>query len=427
MKDKRENNTKMRKTINGAILLIVLLSPAARLCAQYKTTFELGSIISTSLKKSDTGRAPLIVNNGNATFLNKWVLFAGAQLNENISVYAEIQTLKGFRFANYGMSLMYRPSDDAKVNLEVGKFLVPFGRFLERRWASENPFVDFPLIYEYRTALSAFDLPANASELLRVRGRGDAFQYHTEDGSLQKHQPPVLASGHLPARGAGLRMVSREVYLTGFQLFGTVKGLKYHLGLTNGALSNPADINNSNGLQVHGRIAATPTTGLEIGSSFSSGVYLQKSAVQPTLQAQGRDTEDYRQSAVGLDMSYAYGHLVLFAEVMLNRWQTPFIADDLDVLAFYVEGKYRWLAHFYSAVRLSAMDFAHIPDPLDVDGDSRLSESWDYDIYQFEAATGYFLSRNALLKVLLQLNRTLGVPTGDPRDDLLALQLAVFF
>ena len=414
-----------KKTVKISSFVVLFAASASR--AQYKPNIQIGTILSTSMKKSNVGRSPLIVNGGNATFLNEWTIFLGTALNENISVYAEVQTVNGIKFVNYGLSAIYKSTKNPWFNFEVGKFLVPFGRFLERRWASENPFIDFPLIYEYRTGLSAFDLPQNDSELLRVRGKGNAFQYHDENIIFQKQQRPGLASGHIPVAGAGLRILSREVYLTGFQLFGVGRVFKYHFGVTNGALSNPSDINNSNGIQVHGRVSVTPTTGLEIGSSASSGVYLDKKSVQPQLDVTDRDAEEFRQNAFGLDMSYAFGHFMFFSEFMFNRWESPFVQNNLDAVAFYVEGKYRWLTRFYSATRFSLINFSTIPDPEDIDNDGNLSESWDYDIYQLELVSGYYINRNALAKILLQLNKSLDVPTGDPDDNLFALQLVVFF
>lgn len=407
-------------------LLCALATPPA-LRGQYKPKVELGSIMSTELKKSQSGQTPLRVNDGDASFFNKWVVFLGAQLNDNLSLYAEVQTLNGIRFTVYGLSAIYHSGDNPWLNVEVGKFLVPFGNFLERRWASENPFMDFPLIYEYRTGVSAFDIPHSNSELLRVRGRGASFEYHDDENQLQKQPSPRLSSGHIPRAGSGLRILSREVYLTGFQFFGIGRVLKYYVGATNGALSNPADINNSNGIQVHGRVALTPRTGLEIGASASSGAYLNKATVQADLDLLGQDAESLRQKTVGVDVRYAYAHFMFFSEVLFNRWDSPFISDNLDATAFYIEGKYRWLTRFYTASRFSYINFSQIADPQDVDGDGRLRESWDFDVYQLELASGFYLNRNALAKFLYQINKTVDVPAGDPDDNLLAVQMVVFF
>ncbi|RMD87297.1 MAG: hypothetical protein D6813_13770, partial [Calditrichaeota bacterium] len=276
------------------------------------------------------------------------------------------------------------------------------------------------------TALSAFDLPQNESELLRVRGQGNNFQYsHETRGTSNLKKGVQIFSGHLPRPGSGLRIISRQVYLTGFQIFGQSKKWRYHLGITNGALSNPADINNSNGLQILGRFSVSPFLGLEVGTSFARGSYLDKNSITDYLNENSGKVEDFKQTTLGGDLSYSIGHLLFYTEVLWNRWESPYIRNNLDAVAFYVEGKYTFLTRFYLASRFSLIDFKDINDPQDVDGDGRLRESWDYDVYQFEIGGGYRLNRNALIKALWQINRTREIP--DPEDDLMAFQMVVFF
>lgn len=100
------------------------------------------------------------------------------------------------------------------------------------------------------------------------------------------------------------------------------------------------------------------------------------------LENLGKSVEDFRQMAAGLDVSYSIGHIVFYSEFIFNRWETPFIEEDLDALAFYVEGKYIFFTRFYIAGRFSIIDFADINDPLDIDGDGQFKESWDYDVQQ---------------------------------------------
>lgn len=412
---------------NLCLCVMVVVTSCTASFGQSRPEIEIGSIVSLTYKNSEPGESPLKVNDGDGTFLSQWVLLFGAEISSSLSLYAEVQTINGLRFGNYGLSAIYQPVEWHYLNFEVGKFLVPFGTFLGRRWASENPFVDFPLIYEYRTDLSAFDLPQNQNELLRVRGQGQGFVYHEESLTGQASKAVKTFSGHIPRAGSGLRIISREVYLTGLQIFGTHGWFSYHLGITNGALSNPADVNNSSAPHILGRVRYHPSIGLNVGTSFSWGSYLDKESVRSQLQPAGKSVEDFKQLTAGLDVSYSVGHLLFYSELIFNRWETPFVGESLDALAFYAEGKYTLFTRFYVASRFSLIDFANIDDPLDVDGDGQFRESWDYDMQQLELGLGYRINRNALLKIMGQLNRTLGTLTGDPADDLLALQMVVFF
>jgi hypothetical protein len=414
----------MRRRFCLEIIFGVLIANPA--FAQNLPKIEIGSIMALTYRNGQSGNSPLLVNDGDASFNSDWVLLFGAEINESISLFAEVQTVRGLTFVNYGLSAIYQPPKMPYLNFEVGKFLAPFGSFLGRRWASENPLIGFPLVYEYVTSLSAFDLPANSNELLGARGGGGAIGYHPESGESHGGLPKIQ-SGHLPQPGSGLRIASREVYFTGAQLFGVAGQLRYYLGVANGALSNPADINNTNGLQLHGRLGLRPLTGLEIGSSFSWGAYLDKNAVNAQLEPRGDSAEDFRQTALGFDLTYSIGHVQLFSEFVWNSWESPFVEEKLNSSAFYVESKYTFFTRFFVAGRFNLIDFGNIDDPLDEDADGRLTESWEFDIHQWEVGLGFRVNRNALIKAARQINRTRETTDGDPRDDLFSLQAVVFF
>ena len=412
----------MKRRFFWLLCCLIVSGPVA---AQQFPKIEIGSILALTYRNSQSGTSPLVVNDGDGSFNNDWVLLLGAEINESISLFAEIQTVRGLSFVNYGLSAIYQPARMKYLNFEVGKFLAPFGSFLGRRWASENPLISFPLMYEYTTALSAFDLPVNTSDLLRARGHGGRIDYSagsaTDSGALSK----VL--WNVPEPGNGLRIVSREVYLTGAQLFGVIGQLRYYGGVTNGALSNPADVNNSNGVQLHGRAVFSPIVGLDVGSSIFWGAYLDKSTINSEVEPLGKTAEDFRQTVLGFDLSYSIGHLQFFSEFILNRWKSPLIADNLDARAFYLEGKYTCFTRFFVAGRFSLMAFTNVDDPQDVDADTRLSEPWEYDIHQWEFGVGFRINRHALIKAAGQINRTHDVIVGDPGDNLFAMQTVVFF
>lgn len=387
------------------VCCVVFLLLCSTAHAQFKPKLEFGSIVSLTYLNGESEMSPLGVNRGNGTFAANWTLLLGVEINDQLALYAESQTEGGLEFINYGLSAIYRPETNGYANIEFGKFLAPFGNFLRRYWASENPLKVWPLLYDYRTNLSASALPESETELLLARGRGYNVGYHN---------------------GQGLRIFSRHVYLTGAQIFGSFKNFSYNLGFTNGALSNPADINNSTGLQMIGRVAAEPFFGLRVGSSFAWGAYLEQSAVEPQLQAISKSADDFRQRALGFDLTYSIGHFEFFGEFVHNRWQSAFV-ESLDAVAFDYELKYSFLTRFYVAGRMSRIDFQNIADPNDVDDDGVLTESWDFDVNQFEIGLGYDFNRNGLLKVMSVFNRTQDAPAGDPDDDLIAVQMVVSF
>jgi hypothetical protein len=416
-----------RQWVALLFLSVLLLNLPSHLYSQNTPSIHVGWIMDAALEKSGEDATPLRLNDGNATFISQWVVLFEARIDRRLTVFSEIQTIRGLSFGMYALSAVFRVDSDGALQIEAGKFLAPFGNFLARRWSSENPLVDFPLLYNYRTAVSATEVPRTNSILLGARGRGYRLHY-ADVGALGKRAGSrQVQSKHLPRSDWGLRVVSRDVYLTGLQVFGSKGRLFYAVAITNGALSNPVDINNSNGMQVLGRIRFTPMMGLDLGTSFSTGPYLNKAALEGVLAEAGLQAEQFRQAVWSVDVSYSRGHAVLFAEAMMNRWETPFLGEDLNVRGAYLEAKYTLSPRLYVAGRWSRLRFSDIADPSDVDSDGHLREPWDYGVRQLELGAGYRINRNALLKAAYQFNRTLDMVDGDPSDDLLALQAVVFF
>jgi len=396
--------------------------------AQTAPVFNVGGIVQTTWQKSGAGDTPLRLNGGNASFVLLGTALVQARVNERLTVFGEIQTVRGFNLNLYALSAVYRATSNEVAQIEAGKFLAPFGNFLARRYASENPLIDYPLTYNYRTALSPFLLPRTNAALLAARGQGHQLHYAHPANALGKRRAIQKTVDHIPTPNWGLKVVSREVYLTGAQWFGSIRRtVSYAIAVSNGALSNPVDVNDGNGVQFSARLRVTPITGFDAGVSFSSAPYLNKSAVQEELKRAGMRAENFRQAVFSADLAFSRGQVVLFAEILHNRWATPFLVEPLDLWGSYLEAKYTLHPRVFVAGRWSRLKFSQITDSGDLDGDGRLSESWDYDVNQVELGLGYRVNRNAMIKATYEFNRTREIPGGDPSDDLAALQAVVFF
>src|SRR5437660_527842 len=65
-----------------------------------------------------------------------------------------------------------RRSSDLAFDIQLGRVPPTFGAFPRRAYSTDNPFIGYPLAYQYLTSLRADALPANADELLQMRARG---------------------------------------------------------------------------------------------------------------------------------------------------------------------------------------------------------------------------------------------------------------
>jgi hypothetical protein len=405
---------------------------------------DVGGIITVNYLNAGDGRSPLAHNDGLPGFELVGDLFVNVRVSEEASAFVELETVRGWNVQLYSGALTYKIFRD-RLKVEAGKFVAPFGNFLPRRFAPQNFLYGFPLHYEYRTGLVTNDVPDNNQDLLKARGAGQGnynpasaiehADFSAAERTVSKQLFAAAAgqaaaqplTGHIVGGNDGVKVIAKESYITGVQFFGSFSRFGYSVGLANGALSNPTDLNVSKRPMVFGRLHVQPAIGLKIGVSVASGSYLNHKLVKS--RHSNLQPEKYAQHVAGLDVEYSRGYLVFFGEGVFSRWQSPFISGDLDALAFSAEARYKILPRLFVAARYGRLEFSDIADAQDVDADGKLAEPWEFPVWRLESGAGYYLSRHALLKAVWQINRTheLNPGSNDPADDLVAVQMTVFY
>ncbi|MDZ7360837.1 MAG: hypothetical protein ONB46_08940 [candidate division KSB1 bacterium] len=376
----------------GCLIFAYCAWPSLTIC---QSSIEIGGIVTANYLDSQDSRSQFRYNNGLPGFELLADLFLNVRISDEASAFLELETWRGWEARVYTAALTYKISGD-RLQIEAGKFAAPFGNFLPRRFAPQNFVYGHPLFYEYRTALSTGQfLPDPRALLLARRGA---------------------------SRDAGLQMLARNAYFTGARFFGKLGAVGYHLGFANGAPSNPVYVNENKRMMIFGRLHLQPVIGLTLGVSAANGGYLNNAVVKsahPDLKP-----EQYAQTLAGADVEYSRGYFVFFGESVWSRWESPFITDPLEALAFSAELRYKILPRLFVAGRYGRLQFSEIADAGDLDADGRLSEPWEFPVWRFESAIGYNLSRHALVKAVWQINRT---GANDPADDLAVLQMTVFY
>ena len=325
-------------------------------------------------------------------------------------------TLAGFLRSYVRYELFAR--GDADLSIEAGKIPTPFGHFTERSYTDKNPLLGYPLIYHYATSMRSNQLPASNAELLTRRGQGPAARFEGYSG------------GGSPSGFRGLPLIYDSCWDFGASAIGSVWRFEYLVAITQGTLSDPrsSGVDNNDGHQLALRLGFVPFTGLLVRGSFARGPYLD-SAVGDTLRASGSEVEDFDQQIVGLSLEYGIRHLQIHAEVVANSWESPTIQDnrnrseDLEVLGYYVEGKYNLRPGLFAAVRYGGLRFGEIDDGA---GGS-ISKPWDYDVDRLELGLGYRPTEPVIAKLGVQIN-DLGRPAADTDGEhVLAAQLTLLF
>ncbi len=329
---------------------------------------------------------PALIASDQDNFFNpRLTVYLDGQFGDHCYVFAQARADHGFdpgegdlqvRLDEYAVRLT--PGSTGAFNLQLGKFATVVGNWVPRHDSWANPFVTAPLPYENVTGI--FDVAAASSpaQLLRWAGIGPG---------------PVPASEY-PAQ-LRVPIIWGPSYAAGAAVTGTAGRLDYAVEFKNASLSSrpkawpPGDTQWENPT-VSGRVGFRPDEAWNFGVSASSGSYLLPSA-QPTLAA-GSSFADYREIVLAQDVSYAWHHVQLWAEVFETRFTIPHIGPA-DTVAYYVEARTKFTPQFSGAIRWNQQLYGTIADGTG--GDVR----WGRDTWRIDVAPAYRFTPHLVLKL----------------------------
>jgi hypothetical protein len=163
------------------------------------------------------------------------------------------------------------------------------------------------------------------------------------------------------------------------------------------------------------RFGLRPNEAWNFGFSAAEGPYLQPGAQPAPADA---DLDDFREFVLGQDVSYARGHWQFWAEVFEARFEVPRLGDA-DVLAYYIEAKYKITPQLFAAARWNQEWFNSAPDS----SGRPVAEAHDVD--RIDLALGYRFTERTQLKLQYSLAR--GDFVSDDFRSTFALQFTVRF
>ena len=308
-------------------------------------------------------------------------LSGALRLHDRVSVLGEVRSDNLEAPRAHALYVRFRPWLAKPLDLQAGLVPPVFGAFPRRSYANDNFLIGYPLAYQYLTSIRPDALPANANDLLRMRGRGWRPEF------------PIGSQYAAP----GLPLVNALRWDTGVQARAGSDRLEVLAAYTIGTLSSPRFRDDNDGRQVSGRVASRPVVGLVLGASAARGAYLA-SDVTAGLAADG---SSYAQQALGLDVEYSRGYWLLRAEGVWNSWDIPAIDEPritgpLRARALSVEGRYKLRPGLYAAARVDHLDFNRPPG---------MALAWDAPVLRIEAGGGYHIRRHLLAKAVYQHNR----------------------
>jgi hypothetical protein len=301
---------------------------------------------------------------------------AAVRATPHLSVLAELRTENGEAPTAYALYARVRPWANRAFDIRVGRIPPTFGAFARRTYTYDNMLIGYPLAYQYLTSLRSDALPANADELLAMRGRGWLSQFSLGD--------------RYPNRGLALATAFR--WDTGVQVHTRTDWGEATAAITTGSLANPRVTDDNGGKQIVGRAAFRPWPGVVIGVSGARGPFLTQAAIREA-PAGGDDV----QAAFGADAEYSRAHYVARFEAVRSSWRLPTIGTPLRALAMSTEGRYKFHPRIYVAGRYDHLGFNTIHGV-------RLAGPWEAPVGRVEIGAGYLVTRNVLLKTSVQRN-----------------------
>lgn len=351
--------------------------------------------------------APALIFTERDFLLNpRLTLFLDAQIGSKIYVFAQTRLDRGFDPTDGGAELrldeyFLRYSPARCVKLQIGQFATVVGNWVSRHDSWQNPFINAPLPYENLTGIWDSAAPVDADELLYW---GHVGEYDNGDYSDKYLRSPIIWG---------------PSYASGAAVSGSLGRFDYAVEMKNAALaSRPESWSVTQVGFEHptfsGRAGFRPNEMWNLGFSASAGPYLLSEAA-PTLPP-GRGIGDYRQLVLAQDISFAWHHLQLWAELYEARFEVPRIGDA-DTFAYYIEAKYKITPQLFGALRWNQQLFGTIPD------EGRRAK-WGNDIGRVDAVLGYRFTNYLQGKIQYSFSHQDSAQEG---EHLLATQLTLRF
>jgi hypothetical protein len=210
------------------------------------------------------------------------------------------------------------------------------------------------------------------------------------------HVRPRHAPGE-PATDKYLRLpvIWGPSYVPGVSVSGTLGRIDYAAELKASSLSSrPSVWDDAEFHWVHPTVSARlgyrPNVMWNIGASASAGSYLTAAAA-PTLPA-GFGRGDYREIVLGQDVSFAWHHFQLWAEVFESRFEIPRLGNA-DTWSYYLEARYKFTPRLAGAVRWNEQFFGKVPDGFGG------RATWGADVWRIEVAPSYRVTPHVQLKL----------------------------
>jgi hypothetical protein len=323
----------------------------------------------------------------NALRMLRLALAAAWRPSSRLEMVGEIRSEDLSTVRSFAAYVRVRPFANHALDIQAGQIPPSFGAFGRRAYQSDNPFIGYPLAYQYLTSLRPDAAPATIADLVVMRTRGWRTTY------------PIGSQ----TAGPGVPLVSAFRWDTGVQAHWEGGIFEVTGGVTAGTLSDPQGIDNNDGKQLSGRAGLRPLPGLIVGASAARGDFVDEAVARTVPDRAG----SLAQTAFGADAEYSRDRWLVRGELVWSRWNIPLVAEqtaiDVQALGAWVEGRYRVHPRWMLSGRLDRLGFSKVPLGPGV------STEWEAPVTRLEADASFYVQRNLVARLAVQYNdRTAG-------------------
>lgn len=377
---------KIKAVLTGLILLI---SFSGSLNAQVQFNGTLDLLLSAGGEDSKFIRNGI---NEDYKYLHFTIpqvnLLMFAPVNDNWFVEARLQsdtwgtgTLSEPRFT---LANLTWSDPDKDYLLSFGRFINPVGFYSKRSLIIDRTFFDLPLSYSYFINIS--------DERGLWPSAGDQLNYTSGD--------------------VGLSTIYFGGYATGVLFDWSIieNKLRLETALTNAAPASDANYTNLANAAFLSHLSYNPNIYWQFGLSASHGSFMQSKPVN-AIHRPNNALEQYRQTLIGLDVTFGMAFVEIIAEGIYSHWKVPYYNNGsfrlrgnklaeytAENAGFNIDFRYEPPAFpgSYVAARFEHLKFFTAKaDQYNVSS----IRNWDEDISRISLTAGYKLARNVLARI----------------------------
>lgn len=272
--------------------------------------------------------------------------------------------------------------DEAYLDYEINPHLrlkadryTPFmGNFLSRQNSWDMGTISYPLLYENVTSVSDIFPPSSAENFANRR--------NLPDNKL-----------------VWIPLMWAPLYPYGASLYGSYESWNYALNFNNSAPSSRGIVWNDFDFDYptwSGRLAYRWGPEFALGLNASKGPYLlpfEADRLPPRTSP-----NDYHQTFVGVDAQWSYRDWEVWAELYLNEYDIPNVADDAEFLSYYVEVRRQIAPKGWVAAHWNQEIYEKIQT-------SNGLVDWDNETIRLDLTMGHRFMRHAQFKVQYSYQR----------------------